>query len=210
MTHDTMLPFSFPAVCAKKITAAFDGGRISSDGGVMLLAQAEHRLGIAEKLAAVITDPRDPMRVVHSLPDILRARMLAIASGNEDADDLDRLRFDPAFKLACGRLPDTGRDLCSQPTMSRWENAPTLREIIRLMGVMVDLYCASYATPPAAVTLDIDDTVDVVHGHQQLALFNAHYDERWRSVMPSWAEVAAVRGAEPSVERSAADRCAAA
>jgi hypothetical protein len=178
MTHDTMLPFSFPAVCAKKITAAFDGGRISSNGGVMLLAQAEHRLGIAEKLAAVITDPRDPMRVVHLLPDILRARMLAIACGYEDADDLDRLRFDPAFKLACGRLPDTGRDLCSQPTMSRWENAPTLREIIRLMGVMVDLYCASYATPPAVVTLDIDDTVDLVHGHQQLSLFNAHYDER--------------------------------
>jgi len=75
-------------------------------------------------------------------------------------------------------LPDTGHDLCSQPTMSRWENAPTLREIIRLMGVMVDLYCASYARPPAAVTLDIDDTLDVVHGHQQLSLFNAHYDER--------------------------------
>jgi Transposase DDE domain group 1 len=68
--------------------------------------------------------------------------------------------------------------LCSQPTVSRWENAPTLRDLVRLMGVMVDLYCASYASPPAAVTLDIDDTVDVVHGHQQLALFNAHYDER--------------------------------
>src|SRR4029079_4194407 len=65
-----------------------------------------------------------------------------------------------------------------QPTMSRWENAPNLREIIRLMEVMVDLYCASYPTPPNAVTLDIDDTVDVVHGKQQLSLFNAHYDER--------------------------------
>jgi Transposase DDE domain group 1 len=74
MTHDTMLAFSFPAVCAKKITAAFDGGRISSDGGVMLLAQAEHRLGIAEKLAAVITDPRDPMRVVHSSRPVADAR----------------------------------------------------------------------------------------------------------------------------------------
>ena len=62
--------------------------------------------------------------------------------------------------------------------MSRWENAPNLREVIRLMGVMIDLYCASYATPPVAVTLDIDDTLDVVHGHQQLSLFNAHYDER--------------------------------
>src|SRR5712671_4816249 len=85
---------------------------------------------------------------------------------------------DPTFKLACGRLPDTGTDLCSQPTVSRWENAPSLRDLIRLMRVMVDLYCASYPVPPAAVTLDIDDTVDVVHGHQQLSLFNAHYDER--------------------------------
>ena len=166
------------AIARKKVSAAFDGGRITSDGGVMLLAQAERRLGIADQLARVIPDERDADRVVHLLPDILRARIFAIACGYEDADDLDRLRTDPAFKLACGRLPDTGRDLCSQPTVSRWENAPTLRDLIRLMGVMVDLYCASYAKPPAAVTLDIDDTVDVVHGHQQLSLFNAHYDER--------------------------------
>ena len=178
MSDDNLLPFSFPAVQRKKITAAFDGGRITSDGGVMLLAQAERRLGIAERLAQVIPDRRDQDRVTHLLPDILRARIFAIACGYEDADDLDRLRCDPAFKLACGRLPDSGTDLCSQPTISRWENAPALRELIRLMGVMVDLYCASYATPPAAVTLDIDDTVDVVHGHQQLSLFNAHYDER--------------------------------
>jgi hypothetical protein len=178
MTDDNLLPFCFPVVHRKKITAAFDGGRISSDGGVMLLAQAERRLGIADQLARVIPDERNASRVVHLLPDILRARIFAIACGYEDADDLDRLRFDPAFKLACGRLPDTGRDLCSQPTVSRWENAPSLRDLIRLMGAMVDLYCASYTTSPAAVTLDIDDTVDVVHGHQQLSLFNAHYDER--------------------------------
>lgn len=178
MTDDSLPPFSFPAVSRKKVTAAFDGGRITSDGGVVLLAEAERRLGLADRLAAAIKDPRDPTRVIHRLPDILRARILAIACGWEDADDLDTLRFDPAFKLACGRLPDSGRDLCSQPTMSRWENAPGLREILRLMAVMVDVWCASYATPPEAVTLDIDDTLDVVHGHQQLSLFNAHYDER--------------------------------
>jgi hypothetical protein len=178
MSDDNLLPFCFPAVRRKKITAAFDGGRISSDGGVILLAQADRRLGIAERLARVIPDGRDPDRVTHLLPDILRARIFAIACGYEDADDLDRLRFDPAFKLACGRLPDSGRDLCSQPTVSRWENAPNLRDLIRLMGVMIDLYCTSYTTPPQAVTLDIDDTVDVVHGHQQFSLFNAHYDER--------------------------------
>jgi len=178
MTDDTLLPFSFPAVCRKKITAAFDGGRISSDGGVMLLAEADRRLGLAAKFAAVIFDHRDPVRITHSLADILRARILAIACGWEDGNDLDHLRFDPAFKLACGRLPDSGADLCSQSTISRWENAPSLREVIRLMEVLVDLWCASYATPPEAVTLDIDDTCDEVHGTQQLSMFNAHYDER--------------------------------
>ncbi len=133
---------------------------------------------MADKLAAVIADPRNPLLITHSLGSIFRARILAIACGYEDADDLDHLRKDPAFKLACGRLPDTGNDLCSQPTMSRWENAPTLREIVKLSGVLIDLYCASYAAPPQAVTLDIDDTCDVAHGHQQLSLFNTHYDER--------------------------------
>ena len=178
MIDDSLLPFSLPSVDRKKITAAFDGGRISSDGGVMLLALAERRMGIADRLAAEITDRRDPTRVIHALSDILRARILAIACGYEDADDLDYLRSDPALKLACGHLPDSGRDLCSQPTMSRCENAPSLREVIRLMRAMVALYCRSYDKPPASVTLDIDDTLDVVHGHQQLSMFNAHYDER--------------------------------
>jgi len=139
----------------------------------LLLAAAERRIGMADRLARLIADPRNPLFVTHSVADILRARMLAIACGYEDADDLDHLRTDPGFKLACGRLPDSGRDLCSQPTVSRWENAPTLREIVRLSYAMIDTYCSSYARPPVAVTLDIDDTVDVVHGHQQLSLFNA-------------------------------------
>jgi hypothetical protein len=178
MTDDTLLPFSFPAVGRKKVTAAFDGGRITSDGGVMLLAAAERRLQLADRLAAAIHDPRHPQRVRHAMADILRARIFAIACGYEDANDLDRLRTDPAFKLACGRLPDSGVDLCSQPTCSRLENLPDLKTVIRLGDVLVDLWLSSYAAPPETVTLDIDDTLDVVHGHQQLSLFNAHYDER--------------------------------
>jgi hypothetical protein len=178
MTDDTLLPFCFPAVGRKKVTAAFDGGRITSDGGVMLVAAAERRLQLADRLAAVIHDPRDARRVRHATADILRARIFAIACGYEDANDLDRLRSDPAFKLACGRLPDSGIDLCSQPTCSRLENLPDLKTVIRLGDVLVDLWLSSYAAPPATVTLDIDDTLDVVHGHQQLSLFNAHYDER--------------------------------
>jgi len=178
MSDITTETFGFPAVGRKKVTAAFDGGRLTSDGGVLLLAAVERRMGIAERFAGLIADPRNPAFITHSVADILRARMLAIACGYEDADDLDHLRSDPGFKLACGRLPDSGSNLCSQPTISRWENAPTLREVISLTYAMVDLYCASYVQPPRAVTLDIDDTVDVVHGHQQLSLFNAHYDER--------------------------------
>jgi Transposase DDE domain group 1 len=178
MIDDTTAAFSFPAVAGKKVTAAFDGGRITSDGGVMLLSLAERRLGIAERLARFIPDARDPSRVTHSFADMIRARIFAICCGYEDADDLDFLRADPAFRLACGRLPDTGRDLCSQPTLSRFENTPRLRDVIRLTYALVDQWMASYAKPPSSVTLDIDDTCDVAHGHQQLSLFNAHYDER--------------------------------
>src|ERR1700689_3215627 len=112
------------------------------------------------------------------MADILRARIFAITCGYPDADDLDDLRKDPAFKLACGRLPESGDDLASQPTMSRWENAPDLRTLFRLTRAMVDLWCKSHRRVPKAITLDIDDTADTVHGHQQLSLFNAHYDER--------------------------------
>ena len=178
MAPTTTLPFCFPAVSRKKITAAFDGGRLTSDGGVLLLALAERRLGIAQRLARLFPDQRDPTRVVHAVEDMIRARILAIACGYADADDLDHLRADPAFKLACGKLPDSGPNLCSQPTLSRLENAPCLRDVVRLTDALVAQWIASYKRPPASVVLDIDDTLDVVHGHQQLSLFNAHYDER--------------------------------
>jgi hypothetical protein len=144
----------------------------------MLLAMAERRLGVADRLARCFPDRRDPMRILHTRADMIRARIHAIACGYEDADDLDFLRSDPAFKLACGRLPETGGDLCSQPTLSRMENAPTLKDAIRLTYALVDQWMASYEREPASVILDIDDTCDVAHGHQQLSLFNAHYDER--------------------------------
>jgi hypothetical protein len=178
MDNDSLLPFSLPAVCRKKVSVAFDGGLLSSDGGVLLLRDVERRLGLGERLAECLVDRRDPARIDHALVEMLRLRMFLIAAGYEDADDCDSLRADPAFKLAVGRLPETGPALCSQPTMSRLENAPSRIEIARMMAAMVDLFCASWARPPASITLDIDDTLDRVHGTQQLSLFNAHYDER--------------------------------
>ena len=100
-------PFGFAPVERKKVVAGFDGGRITSDGGVLLLGAVERQLGIADRLAPLISDPRNPLYVTHSVSDILRARILAIACGYEDGDDLDMLRTDPASKwpvAACRRV----------------------------------------------------------------------------------------------------------
>ena len=178
MTDDSVLPFDLPSVQRKKVSAAFDGGLISSDGSLVLLRETERHLGLAETLAGCIRDRRNQAQVVHSLSAMLRFRMFAIACGYEDADDCDALRTDPLFKLASGRAPESGRARCSQPTMSRLENTPSRSEVARMTAALVDLFCRSFGAPPAAITLDIDDTCDAVHGHQQLSLFNAHYDER--------------------------------
>jgi hypothetical protein len=178
MSEDNLLAFDLPSVARKKLSVGFDGGQLSSDAGVLLLRGAERKLGLADRLASCIREWRKPERIEHPLAEMLRLRMFAIASGYEDADDCDWLRSDPIFKMAVGRLPESGDSLCSQPTMSRLENAPSKVEIARLMAAMVDQFCKSYRRAPASITLDIDDTFDAVHGHQQLSLFNAHYDER--------------------------------
>src|SRR5436190_7929867 len=178
MNEDIVLPFDLPSVARKKVSVGFDGGQLSSDAGVLLLRDAEKKLGLGERLASCMTDRRKPDRIEHSLQEMLQLRMFAIAAGYEDADDCDSLRQDPIFKMAVGRLPESGEPLCSQPTMSRLENAPSKIEIARMSAALVDQFCDSYRRAPCSITLDIDDTVDVVHGHQQLSLFNAHYDER--------------------------------
>jgi hypothetical protein len=165
-------------VAGKPVRLAFDGGRLTSDGGVLLLAEIERKLGIGERLAGCIADPRAPERVRHSLAELIRFRALLIAAGYPDANDCDALRDDPAFKMAVGRLPETGPELCSQPTMSRLENLPTKTTLIRMMDAMVDLFCDSFEEVPRRILLDIDDTLDRVHGGQQLALFHARYDSR--------------------------------
>jgi hypothetical protein len=109
---------------------------------------------------------------------MIRFRALLIAAGYADANDCAALRADPAFKMAVGRLPEGGADLCSQPTMCRLENLPGPIALKRMMAAMVELFCDSFAQVPQRIVLDIDDTEDRVHGQQQLALFHAHYDSR--------------------------------
>jgi hypothetical protein len=165
-------------VAGKVVRAAFDGGHLTSDAGVLVLAEIERRLGIAERLARCLTDLRAPERVRHTLLDMIRFRMLLIAAGYPDANDCDALRTDPAFKMAFGKAPESGPDLCSQPTMSRLENLPGTTALKRMMAAMVELFCDSFEEVPNRIVLDIDDTCDPAHGRQQLAVFHAHYDER--------------------------------
>jgi hypothetical protein len=132
--------------------ASFGGGRLNSDGGALLLAHAERAVGIWDALAAFVADQRDPLRTIPRVADIFKARVLAINCGYEHADDLDGLRHDQAFRLALGKLVETGLVLARQPKLSRWENGPA--------------------------TVDIDDSRDVVHGDQQLSFWNGHYGER--------------------------------
>ncbi len=175
MTNATPVLPGLSPIASKAIHAAFDGGRLSSDGGVIVLREQALRLGLAEVIAGPLADERDAARIVHTYGDMALARMLAIAAGYEDCDDLDALRTDPAFKIACGRAPESGGDLMSQPTLSRLENLPDWRSLYRIGMGLIDLFCRSWDRVPDRIVLDIDDTDDAVHGQQELALFNAHH-----------------------------------
>jgi Transposase DDE domain group 1 len=168
------LPGLSPVV-GKSLVARFDGGQLSSDGGVLALREIERRLGIADRLAGCLDDPRAPAQVTHRLADIIRFRLFMIAAGYEDGNDAAALRHDPAFKLALDRLPGAAA-LCSQPTISRLENLPDTRALLRMGRAMVALYCASFRQVPKRIVLDVDDSFDPVHGEQQLRLFNAYHD----------------------------------
>jgi hypothetical protein len=175
MAKDAPVLPGLSPVAGKPLHVAFDGGRLTSDGGVLVLAEIDRRLGLSERLARCLTDPRAPGRVHHTLVEMIRFRALLIAAGYPDANDCDALRTDPAFKLAVGRRPESGADLCSQPTMSRLENLPGPTALKRMMAALVELFCDSFAAVPHRIVLDIDDTADRVHGRQQLARFHAHY-----------------------------------
>src|SRR5664279_5589871 len=175
--NDPMLPLpGLSAVSGKTIVAKFDGGLLSSDGGIMVLREVEQRLRVADRMAACIEDRRAPDLITHTLADIIRFRLLMIAAGYEDGNDASSLRGDPMFKMALDLAP-SDRELCSQSTISRLENLPDARALLRMGRAMVDLYCESFHKVPKRITLDVDDTFDAAHGGQQLRLFNAHYDE---------------------------------
>jgi Transposase DDE domain group 1 len=170
------LTFSF---YRKPIGADFSGGQISSDAGLLLLRRFDQRHQLTSQIAAELSDARDPERATHALLELLRQRFFALCAGYEDVNDAQQLRHDPIFKLMAGRgLDDT---LGSQPTLSRWENAVSAREVAGLNQLLLTWFvevCGEQVRQRGQILLDVDSTDDPTHGEQQLSLFNGHYGER--------------------------------
>jgi DDE family transposase len=170
----TQLAFAPPAPL--RLAVDFDGGRLTSDGGLLWVEEADRALGLCDTLAAVLPDRRR-RRGRHALVDLLRQRIFQIACGYEDQDAADSLRTDPLLKLVCGRLPATGPDLASQPTFSRLENGVTATGCYRLAVALGEVYLRERerAGAPKRIVLDLDGTDDPTHGQQQGSAYHGYY-----------------------------------
>jgi len=158
------------------IRVAFDAPQISSDGGLLLLRQMDDRLGLSQRLAALLPDERDPSKVKHARREQVRQRLYQIALGYADCNDADRLRHDPLLKSVCDRTPQA-QGLSSQPTLSRLENAVDARTLRAILREVEEQYVSSFTQAPEVIVLDIDSTDDPTHGQQQLSFFHGYYDQ---------------------------------
>jgi hypothetical protein len=176
MTECTGDGVVFSSVGRKKIVAGFDGGRLVSDAGGLLLREADRRVKLIDRLAACIPDPRDPAQTVHDQPRMLAQRIFGIALGYEDLKDHDTLREDPLMALLAEQAPDPGAPLASSPTLCRFENRVDRAALIAMADVLVETFIDSHDSPPAELILDVDATDDRVHGTQEGRFFHGYYD----------------------------------
>jgi hypothetical protein len=178
--HTTTECLLFPDIFDRPVVAKFDQRQGSSDGGAILLKAAERRLGLTSALSACLRDDRQPGKVQHELSELITQRVMAIALGYEDANDAARLACDPVHKLLVGRDPVDGEDLASQPTLSRFENAPDRKELLRMTEALADRVIERHRQRlhgrARRITIDMDPTDDPTHGQQQFTFFNKHYD----------------------------------
>ena len=161
----------------KELVADFKGGAITSDAGLLAVRELADRLGWFQRAAEVLRDERDPSRTTHDSLTLLRQRGFGFIAGYEDANDHQRMRHDPVLKIVADREPE-GESLASQPTLSRFENSVTAREVVKLNRLLIEHVIAEHKKRRSkTVILDIDPTDDPCHGRQQLALFNGFYDQ---------------------------------
>ena len=179
LTATVTQPLLFQDEALGPLEWRFDQPHASSDGGAVLLQRIDRRVRLIDRLAAVLADPRDPSRIDHTLRDLLAQRIFGIACGHADANDADALAHDPIHKQLLDRDPLTGHRLASQPTLSRFEQQPSPRDLYRLGESLADTVIASLrrrCRSTKVITLDLDATADPTHGAQQLTFFNGFYD----------------------------------
>ena len=169
----------FRGLFSKSVVAKFDQEHSSADGGAILLKAVDERLGLSQRLAACLVDPRQPGKVQHGMLDLLRQRMFAIACGYPDGNDAARLSQDPIHKLLLERDPIAGRALASQPTLSRFENTPRRADLYRMADALAETVIAHHRRRLRGrvrrITVDMDPTDDPTHGQQEFAFYNGHY-----------------------------------
>jgi hypothetical protein len=179
MRESTQQSVLFPEALEKPVTVVFDGEAESSDGGGLLLGAVDRRWGLTEQLVEALGDKRKPERIAHSHLELFRQRVFALALGYADGNDAQELRHDPVLKPLCGRAPISGPALASQPTVSRFENAVTPRQLVALTRRLEQAVIARLKQrhPKARkIVIDLDGTADPTHGQQFLSFFNGYYD----------------------------------
>jgi Transposase DDE domain group 1 len=176
MSQSTRSRVRFGAPLPVPLDATFDGGRLTSDGGLPWLARADRALAVCAAVARCVPEWRR-RAVRHSLEDLVRQRVFQIACGYADQNDADTLRRDPLLKLVCGRLPESGAELASQPTFSRLENAVDRHAIEAMAAALADLYIRERGRngAPERVLLDLDGTDDPAHGQQEGVAYHGYY-----------------------------------
>lgn len=172
MTKCTAEEMSFGRVGRLAVEANFEGGALSSDGGLMLLRQVDRRIGLSKAVAEALHDPRNPERITHELRDLIAQRLYGLCCGYEDLNDHGQLRQDPLMQTAVG----TTAELASSPTLSRLETRATRRDIVALNRVLVEQFIASHRGAPKELILDVDASDIPLHGEQEKAEFHAYYD----------------------------------
>jgi hypothetical protein len=168
----------FETEAALALEAAFDGDRLTSDGGLVWLKEADAELGLCADIALCVPEWRRG-KVRYSLVTLVKQRVFQIACGYEDQNDSDSLRTDPLLKLVCGSLPETGEDLASQPTISRLENAPDARAYYRMAEALFELYVERRGKDgaPRKILLDFDATDYPTHGEQEGSYYHGYYEQ---------------------------------
>ena len=177
ISETTLLNLDLFSVSGKQVELSFTGDQISSDGGLLLLREVENQLGLIDRISNCITDDRDHRYTDHTIKEMLTQRVFQIAAGYEDCNDCDDLRDDMIFKMCAGRLPQSGQELASQPTMSRLENSIDSKDLYRIGEQLVNTFIDSYAREPEVIILDCDDTNNNTYGQQELSLFNNYYHD---------------------------------